>query len=248
MGCYTDRKLVIDVLVANATAMGCELFATALNRSSHVRVIGWKLTSDDAIAAIVHNKPQVALVSIDLQDGTGKGLTVISGVRSSGSDTRCVLLLNDDDSQLIVAAFRAGARGVLKRTDGLAALPKCVRRVSEGQVWADSQELTYVLDTFAEAEPARTLSDQYCKLLTQREQEVVQLVAGGYSNREIADQLNLSHHTVKNYLFQVFDKIGVSNRVELAMCAVLPPNDRLHPFDNAALLSAARKTNAPPDA
>jgi DNA-binding CsgD family transcriptional regulator len=83
----------------------------------------------------------------------------------------------------------------------------------------------------------RTLTDNCCKLLTDREQAVVHLVADGLSNREIAAQLNLSPHTV-NYLFRVFDKIGVSSRVELVLCALTSPMadpialrkcDRSHP-------------------
>ncbi len=247
MDCSNSKRL-IDVFVANVTPMGCELLAHELNRSSHIRVLGWKLTADDALAAIVQDQPRVALVSIDLQDGAAKGLEVVSGIRQRELDTRCVLLLNDEDPQAIIAAFRAGARGVLKRSAGPAALPKCVRRVSEGQIWATSQELNYVLDALTDTEPSRTLSDQYCRLLTQREQEVVQLVAGGYSNREIAEQLKLSHHTVKNYLFQVFDKIGVSNRVELAMCALMPSNTRIPGLDDAALLTVRRKADGLPDA
>ncbi|MGZ4811823.1 MAG: response regulator transcription factor [Terriglobales bacterium] len=92
--------------------------------------------------------------------------------------------------------------------------------MSEGQIWANSKELGYLLDTFVSPTSGRTLSENCCKLLTHREQEVVQLVADGFSNREIAAELKLSQHTVKNYLFQVFEKIGVSNRVELVLCAL----------------------------
>jgi DNA-binding NarL/FixJ family response regulator len=90
-------------------------------------------------------------------------------------------------------------------------------------VWASSDELGYLLDTFFQTAPSRTLSDSCCKLLTPREQAVVQLVADGMSNRDIATQLTLSPHTVKNYLFRVFDKIGVSSRVELVLCALTSP-------------------------
>ena len=92
-----------------------------------------------------------------------------------------------------------------------------------GQIWASSRELAYLLDNFLQTPPARTLSENCSKLLTQREQAVVQLVADGMSNREIAAQLKLSQHTVKNYLFRVFDKIGVSSRVELVLCALSSP-------------------------
>jgi DNA-binding NarL/FixJ family response regulator len=152
-----------------------------------------------------------------------------------------------------VDAFRAGARGVLSRGAGLSALPKCVHRVSQGQVWASSDALGFLLDTFVQTTPARTLSDSCCKLLAPREQAVVQLVADGLSNREIAIQLKLSQHTVKNYLFRVFDKIGVSSRVELVLCALTSPmadptlaphSDKTHPVTVGVRRRPESMTNA----
>ncbi len=164
-----------------------------------------------------------------------------------------MILLDRADRQSTIDAFRAGARGVLSRGAGLSALPKCVHRVSQGQVWASSDELGYLLDTFVQTTPARTLTDNCCKLLTPREQAVVQLVADGMSNREIATQLKLSQHTVKNYLFRVFDKIGVSSRVELVLCALTSPmanptalrkSDRSHPVTVTVRRRPDTMTNA----
>ena len=100
---------------------------------------------------------------------------------------------------------------------------------------------------------ARTLTDNCCKLLAPREQAVVQLVADGLSNREIATELKLSQHTVKNYLFRVFDKIGVSSRVELVLCAltssmadptVAPHRDKTHPVTVGVRRRPESMTNA----
>jgi len=203
--------------------MACELLASALTCTSQTHVVGWEVDSVGASAAVTRLKVDVALISSNLQDGLGKGLSLASELRSRHPETRSVILLDRTDRQSTVDAFRAGARGVLSRGAGLAALPTCVHRVSEGQIWASSDELGYLLDIFAQTTPARTLSNSCCKLLTPREQAVVQLVADGLSNREIAMQLKLSQHTVKNYLFRVFDKIGVSSRVELVLCALTSP-------------------------
>jgi two-component system nitrate/nitrite response regulator NarL len=213
----------VDVLIVDATAMACELLASALTRTSQMKVVGWEVDCAAALATVTRVKTDVALISSNLQDGPGKGLSLASELRSRHPEIRSVILLDSADRQSTVDAFRAGARGVLSRAAGLAALPKCVHRVSEGQIWASSRELAYMLDNFLQTTPARTLSNSCCKLLTPREQAVVQLVADGMSNREIATQLKLSQHTVKNYLFHVFDKIGVSNRVELVLCALTSP-------------------------
>jgi DNA-binding NarL/FixJ family response regulator len=214
----------ISVVVAEATTMACELLANTLSNNQEMQVVGWELDSGAALGTMTKIAPQVALISSDLQDGPGKGLSLASALRLKRPEVRSVILMDNVDRRSAIDAFRAGARGVLSRNAGLAVLPKCVRRVSEGQIWASSKELAYLLDTFASTNPGRTLSDNCRKLLTEREQQVVQLVADGLGNREIAARLHLSPHTVKNYLFQVFDKIGVSSRVELVLCALTNPN------------------------
>jgi DNA-binding NarL/FixJ family response regulator len=203
--------------------MACELLASALGRTSKMQVVGWEVDSASALATLTRLKTDVALISSNLQDGPDKGLSLVSELRIRQPEVRSVILLDKTERDATINAFRAGARGVLSRGGGLAWLPKCVHCVSEGQIWASSKELGYLLDAVVQASPARSLSDNCSKLLTPREQEVVQLVADGLSNREIASQLKLSQHTVRNYLFQVFDKIGVSSRVELCLCALTSP-------------------------
>ena len=214
-----SQRTTIEVLIVDATVLACELMATVLKQTSFMNV-AWEVDAAAAMATATRIKTGVALISSDLQDGPDKGLSLASELRIEHPEIRSIILLDRADRQSTVDAFRAGARGVWSRGAGLAALPKCVCRVSEGQVWASSKELAYLLDIFVQTTPARKLTDNCRKLLTEREQAVVQLVADGLSNREIASQLQLSPHTVKNYLFRVFDKIGVSSRVELVLCAL----------------------------
>lgn len=244
-----SQQRALSVLVADATVMACELLAGVLSRASHMEVVGWEVDSATALATAARIKTDVALISSNLQDGPGMGLSLASQLRANLPDIRSVILLDRADRQGILDAFHAGARGVLSREAGLADLPKCIYRVNEGQVWASSKEMAYLLDSFAQTPPVRSLTDNCCKLLTQREQAVVQLVADGLSNREIATELKLSQHTVKNYLFRVFDKIGVSSRVELVLCAltspmalptVAPPNDQA----NAVTIGVRRRPDS----
>ncbi|MGO9939932.1 MAG: response regulator transcription factor [Terracidiphilus sp.] len=113
--------------------------------------------------------------------------------------------------------FRAGAKGLFDRAvyDPVL-LCRCIQRVAEGQIWAKSEELGFVLEAFASA--PRIQVSKGVQSLTPREREVARLVSDGLSNSEVAQRLGLSTHTVKNYLFNVFDKIGVSNRAELILC------------------------------
>lgn len=126
----------------------------------------------------------------------------------------------------MVEGLRAGARGVFSRSNfDFAALRKCVRRVFEGQLWISTPEMEYVLDALTQARPLRVVDPEGLNLLSKREEQVMRLVAEGLGNREIAEQMNLSEHTVKNYLFHIFDKLGISNRVELVLYAVTNPKE-----------------------
>src|SRR5262249_51231866 len=91
--------------------------------------------------------------------------------------------------------------------------------VHQGQIWANSRELRFVLEALGEALPLRVVDARGTVLLSHREQEVVRCVAEGLSNRDIARRLGLTEHTVKNYLFRIFDKLGVSRRGEVVLCA-----------------------------
>jgi DNA-binding NarL/FixJ family response regulator len=121
---------------------------------------------------------------------------------------------------MVFDAFRAGAKGIFCPSKSpFKALCRCVERVHAGQIWAKSSEVAHVLETFCRLAPMRVVNADGMKLLTKREEDVVRLLGDGPQNREIAHELNLSEHTVKNYLSHIFDKLGVS-RVELILYAV----------------------------
>jgi DNA-binding NarL/FixJ family response regulator len=93
-------------------------------------------------------------------------------------------------------------------------------RVSEGQIWANTEQLNYIMDLITEVPSLRVLNSKGRHLLTPREEQVVALVAEGLSNRQVAAELKLSEHTIKKYLFRVFEKLGISTRVELVLYAL----------------------------
>jgi len=117
-------------------------------------------------------------------------------------------------------AFRAGARGIFSRQGSIESLCKCVRSVHEGQIWANSQQMSLAVEALASSPTVRAVDAKGLDLLSKRELEVVRSLAEGLTNREIAERLGLSQHTIKNYLFRVFDKLGVSSRVELLFMAL----------------------------
>jgi DNA-binding NarL/FixJ family response regulator len=132
-----------------------------------------------------------------------------------------VFLIEADDRDLIVQAFRFGARGIFCLADSSFQLfCECIERVHKGEIWASTQHLNYLLDSFCQVAGLRLVSACGEKLLTSREEQVVALVADGLSNRDVASELGLSEHTVKKYLFRIFEKLGISNRVELVLYAM----------------------------
>src|SRR2546426_695044 len=118
---------------------------------------------------------------------------------------------------LVVDAFRAGARGVFCRAEPFESLCKCIKAVHTGQVWANSTQLQLILGALVKAAPLRVVSANGMSLLAKRETEVVGLVAEGLTNREVAVKLGLSEHTISNYLFRIYNKLGISSRVELVL-------------------------------
>jgi DNA-binding NarL/FixJ family response regulator len=161
----------------------------------------------------------VALISTQLGDDPIKGFEVLQSLRSSSPKTRVVMLLDSSRRDMVVQSFCSGARGVFCRSDALKLLPKCVHSVHSNQIWANSQQLEFLVDALSEAPATNLVGAEGEALLSAREQQVVRFLAEGLSNRDIAKQLKLSEHTIKNYMFRIFNKLGVSTRVEVVLYA-----------------------------
>jgi DNA-binding NarL/FixJ family response regulator len=159
----------------------------------------------------------VALISANLRDQPRAGFALLKQLLKINPFLRCIMLLDSGEKDLIVEAFRSGALGVYEREQPYMQLCKCVCSIHRGQVWANSQQLRYVLEALVAGMPTRITDAQGKVLLTRREEQIASLVAEGLKNREVADQLNLSEHTVKNHLFHIFERLGISSRAELIL-------------------------------
>lgn len=213
-----SRANSIRVLIGEETPMGCQLLSDTLKRCRlALGAVHCAISSSQILQAAAENVIDVALIGEDLQDGAYKGIHVVEHLRAVHPNLRSIVLVRSIRRELTLDAFRNGAKGVFCRKEPIETLLKCIRAVHEGQVWVDSEQLEVILQALVEAKPVRVTNTQGACLLTKREDEVASLVAEGLTNREVASRLGLSEHTVSNYLFKIYEKLGLSRRVEFVL-------------------------------
>jgi two-component system nitrate/nitrite response regulator NarL len=209
---------MIRVVVADSTYIHTQLLADALERDPELKVVAAHAVELIETAAV--HQADVCVVSSHLDEDPARGFEMLRKLRIALPEVKAVVLLDSSKREVILEAFQAGARGVFSRHESLETLCKCVRQVHGGQIWANSQQMSFAVEALAATPTVRAVNAKGLNLLSKRELEVVRSLADGLTNREIADRLGLSQHTIKNYLFRVFDKLGVSSRMEL-LCLTL---------------------------
>jgi DNA-binding NarL/FixJ family response regulator len=210
----------IRVLIADNTRIHTQLLADALKRDHGLDVITADSDSPGVVPTAAAHKVDVLLISSNVDEEPHRAFELLRELRALHPQTRAVMLMDSSKSELILQAFRAGARGIFSQHGSIESLCKCVRSVHEGQIWANSQQMSLAVEALASSPTVRAVDAKGLDLLSKRELEVVRSLAEGLTNREIAERLGLSQHTIKNYLFRVFDKLGVSSRVELLFMAL----------------------------
>jgi DNA-binding NarL/FixJ family response regulator len=211
----------IHVLIADSNRMQAQLLTSALRRRPEFRIANCRMETAAILQAANAKLPQVALLSMNPPGNLGDTVMTLRQFHLAHPEVPKILLVDACDRETVISAFRSGARGVFAITESnLRLLCKCLLVVAAGQIWANTEQLNYLLELISEVPSLRVVNTRGDTLLTPREEQVVALVAEGMGNREIARELNLSEHTVKKYLFRVFEKLGVSTRVELVLYAV----------------------------
>ena len=197
------------------------MIAAAVRRGRYrTRVVGYATDAAGIREGLEENDADVAVIGARLENEDRAGFNVTREILATHSKPNVIIILDSNKPTMVVEAFRAGASGIFSREQSSELLCKCIHAVHKGQIWASSKELHFVIDALGPALAAKSISMRGMGVLTKREEGVVHLVAEGMTNRDISQELKLSEHTVRNYLFRIFNKVGTSNRLELALYAI----------------------------
>jgi len=213
----------VSIVVADGTRIHTQLLADALRNDRGLQVVAAASNSEELLAAITRVPIDVAVISHNLDNQPGHGTQVLREMRALRPQIKGVILLDSSKAHEVLDCFRAGARGIFSKQERLESLCKCIRSVHEGQIWARSVDLDHALEALANTPVVRNANHKMDVLLSTRERQVIEHLSSGMTNREIAQTLKLSPHTVKNYLFRIFDKLGVSSRTELLYLTMNDP-------------------------
>jgi DNA-binding NarL/FixJ family response regulator len=214
-----------SILIAHPKSFAAELLTRALSRVSGYNVLSLVTSCNELRGGLRNSPADVMLISHKMLQTSADGLATIKSLRGEFPSLKTVLLLEDHTPSIVIESFRSGAKGVFCIASGeFDSLCRCVDHVHAGDIWASNEEMKWVLEAFESygtyRSRANIVNSSGVSLLSKREQDVVELILEGSSNREIGKQLELSEHTIKNYLFRIFEKVGVSKRMELLLYAM----------------------------
>jgi DNA-binding NarL/FixJ family response regulator len=215
----------IRVLVVDDQPLFRDGIAQLLSAQADIEVVGSADTVADAIEQLRGTRPDVALVG--WLASSPKGQKFFSAHQEAKVPTRVIMLVNDETKEDFVEAVRLGCCGIVPKQTSTEMLLKSIRKVHAGEFWLDRITTADVIRRLAKKTPAAPatagarlgMRDQGAALST-REREIVGLVAQGFKNKEMAERMFISEQTVKNHLHNIFDKLGVSDRLELALYAI----------------------------
>src|SRR5579864_4728867 len=209
-------KQQIRVLMADDHAIFREGLRKLLDGDDEITIVGEASNGNDCIKLLAKLKPDILL--LDLRMPEKDGLAVLEEVNFDQLPTRVIVLTAAEDDRDVIRAMRLGARGVVLKLSASDLLLKSIRQVHDGEIWLDNRMTAEVINAFKRSAESGQRREK--PLLSDREKEVVQLVVQGFRNREIGEKLFISEQTVKNHLHNIFGKLGVSDRLELALYAI----------------------------
>ena len=212
----------IRILIADDHPIFRDGLKQLLSTEKDFEVVGEAGHGDDVLPAVEKLHPDILL--LDLKMPGTHGLAVLQKMQAAQSATKVIVLTASEDKNEFVQAMKLGTSGIVLKQSATELLFKSIHKVYEGEIWLDSHTTAAVIRQFASGEelPSAPTNGRARERLplSQREREIVTLVAQGFKNKEMAEKMFISEQTVKNHLHNIFDKLGVSDRLELALYAI----------------------------
>ena len=215
------RKGTIRILIADDHPIVRDGLKKLLALESDFEIAGEAGDGREVLDKVRRLDPDILL--LDLRMPNLDGLLTLEGLQHSNTRARVIVLTASDDKDEFVQAMKLGCRGILLKQSDPDLIVKSIRKVHAGEIWLDSHTTAAVMHQFSKVGPAShgpaSIGRERNPLST-REREIVALIAQGYKNKEMAEKMFISEQTVKNHLHNIFDKLGVSDRLELALYAI----------------------------
>lgn len=206
-------KELFRVAIADHDAMSSHLLANAVSQERRYQTTA--VQPADLLRSLAVSRAHLVVIGAEQNHEPRNGFDLAHAVCRAHPDILIVILLRHSGRDLVINAFRSGARGVISREQPVAEFLDCIEHVRRGFIWAGRQESDFVLQILRNLPATDSSTGADVPGLTDRELQVVQHAATGKTNKMIAHEMHLSQHTVKNYMFRAFEKLGVSSRVEL---------------------------------
>ena len=223
-GSGVPAKAKIRIVVADDHPIFRDGLCKLLALEEDFQVVAQASDGREVLEVLQQHEPDILL--LDLKMPGLDGLATLQRLQAVRNRTRVIVLTASDDKNEFVQAMKLGTSGIVLKQTATELLIKSIRKVHAGEIWLDSHTTAAVIRQFVAAEetpvpqmppPTR---DRERSPLSQREREIVALVAQGFKNKEMAEKMFISEQTVKNHLHNIFDKLGVSDRLELALYAI----------------------------
>lgn len=211
---------MIRVLVADSHPVVREGLSAILRAEPDIAIVGQARNSMEALELVAATNPGVILLGLALT--RMDGLVVLRNLAVRSHRAKVLVFTGAEAQDDLVEAMKLGAAGILMKSSAPELIGRSIRKVYEGEIWVDANTTAAVIRQSAAQAEARTppAGKGPRTQLSQREGEIIALVAEGYKNREIAVKLLITEQTVKNHLRNVFNKLSVSDRMELALYAI----------------------------
>ena len=219
-------KSKIRIVVADDHPIFRDGLCKLLALEEDFEVVAQASDGRQVLDVLQQHAPDILL--LDLKMPGLDGLATLQRLQAVKNKTRVIVLTASDDKNEFVQAMKLGTSGIVLKQTATELLIKSIRKVHAGEIWLDSHTTAAVIRQFVAAEDAPPPSsvpqsanrERERSPLSQREREIVALVAQGFKNKEMAEKMFISEQTVKNHLHNIFDKLGVSDRLELALYAI----------------------------